>query len=80
MHSNRLPVFAGRPCATSHCPHLLSASPIASQGLRLWMEDSKPPRGTVTFGIQTFLQSKLGAWILNFVTGSRSLNGAIRNA
>jgi len=37
------------------------------------MEETNPPKRTVTTGVRPFLKSRVGGWILNAVVGTRSL-------
>ena len=55
----------GGVCSIIACPTV--------DGIRDWIDASKPPPGSVTFGVQAFLSSGWGGCVLNAVTGGRSM-------
>lgn len=50
-----------------------------AQGLRKWMEETQPPRGHVAFGVQPFLRSAVGGWLLNATVGARGLRRVLES-
>mmetsp|Transcript_1484 Transcript_1484/g.4350 ORF Transcript_1484/g.4350 Transcript_1484/m.4350 type:complete len:168 (+) Transcript_1484:267-770(+) len=48
------------------------ASPSV-EGVRAWVDESKVEPRRVTLGVATFLNSSLGGWAFNAVTGARRL-------
>lgn len=47
------------------------------EGIRDWLESSRLPAGSTTIGVQPFLTSGWGGWILNCVTGARAMKNAV---
>ena len=46
------------------------------EGIRIWLASSRLPAGSTTLGVQPFLNSSWGGWLLNCVTGARAMKAA----